>query len=329
MIQRFSVLPFYTKPEQISILCECRKNWLDFVLCKLYTPNNSFLPFICPINIVTTQGIFEVIIRDIYGTEIQRIPSKSIKHRIIRHTKRSYILYYGDSISCLDLPCDMGYTIQIGDYYSEAIYAHDNVNKLTKFELANNKSIELIPYGLGFKQFFYLDTYLQNPIIKPFFITTKDERNNVKTNYSKYTQAYSLELKQVPNHLLEVFESFNSLESVTLNGNNISFSLLENASIIKASKSENTCCLYDVNLELSDSNQTEISNCDEEPFDFNAIFLGIETPAPCQLFSHIGSIIIQCPTFNDGYSDAFSGNQIGTMGTIILKGFTNKKQLFG
>lgn len=217
----------------------------NFDLFKLYSPQDSLLPFFCKI----PSTNFDVVIYNEEHHEILRYNSVNFKHKIIRSNGiQLYCMYEGGKISCLNLDCGWHY-IKIGDLYSEPFYC-TNISTFTKIESFSSENIGDVPYKIGFKQHFYIKGDFSAPILETKNIIDEDSRGFQTKTYTLNKSVYSKKIYDVQYFQYLYFKHLESCDTVNVTGNLKSFSCLPKTTQIKEKKDDSFKDLYEIDLQL-------------------------------------------------------------------------------
>ena len=284
----FLVLPFFKDPKSSYLYS---RNFGVNNCFRIYTKFGELLPFICPVK----RTDFRIEIIDYYGETVRSYPINSYLHKIIKYTGVNYLLFSGGPVQCLDLePCDIPYRLKIDDYYSEYFWV--GLEGMTKFSLSNHTSIEGIPYGLGFKQWFYLQLPITDFSAEVYQNIVKDEAGGSQVKYTKIYKKYELFLFNVPAWINNIFEALNALSEVKIVTQSEQVLELQQAETdVKSNRHENKFGVYDLVVNFTVSGP-DSGACTETEFTVITDFTEVTnvTVDECLPINKVQKIEIDC-----------------------------------
>lgn len=290
---RYAILPFYDDFSKLHINNDEVYNFYPYTPFRIYSRSTTLLPFI-----LEGTSISYVKIRDIDGNIHAELSQSDISYSVIRKGLKSYIMYNGGIINCLDLEDCKPYFLEINGKYSELFWVNDSQD-LTKIELGNTNSIGDIPYNLGFKQWFWTDHFLPEPEQDIFQIQSKDEQNNVIVKYSKITDLYNLEFYDVPFFVKEVIKTFEVLDDVKLTTASKEVVSLQKQCEVKEKRVEGFKTLFSVEVLIKSDSVIEDSFCSDNVFTIQSSNTVVDKDCPD--IAGIDNIISVCE--DDGFGD--------------------------
>jgi hypothetical protein len=296
MKSNYQILPFYKDIKETSLFNNQGLNVSLSRSFKVFTEYNRLIPFVCEVN---SDCNFELIIKDFNGELCGIINKSQFKHKVYTSNWKSYLVYNGDEIGCLELgECNLPYTINIGNYYSEWFWVGSDVSKLLKIEIGNEIDLSKIPYSKGFRQVFYLESNLGMPEVDSFSISNRDSKGTVTTTYQKLTETFNLFFNNVPFHVKQVFQSFEVLDFVNLSYGNESVICDEKQAKIKSKRNENGFYFYDVEVSIPNKEVEEIKVCEESKFVSTSCEVLTPSIENCIIINPIKDVVFDCEIDN-------------------------------
>jgi hypothetical protein len=272
----FQVLPFYDSLKETSLYDLAFYNYAPKVNFRVYCPYNELLPFKAPITELYCG--FILLVKDYNNNKIAEISSEKIKHRIVKKGNQRFVIFEGGIVDCLDLgSCKLPYYIQIGQSFSEWFWVSDT-SKMTKFELGNEQDLLTIPYSLGFKQYFWLDTKIGTSEIETFKSSSRDERGDVKTKFTKISETFNFYFFDVPAYMKQVFQSFESISNVKINGYKHEITSLKKQTVVKAKRADDNFQIYEVELSIPSDVENILGYCEEPNYLIDSDCTGVLIP---------------------------------------------------
>ena len=299
MKTEYLVLPFYDNIKKTSLYDNAFYNVAPNVSFRVFCPYNELLPFIAPYAGVNCN--FTLQVRDYFGNLYAEIPRTNIKHKIIQKGSEKFIKFEGGVVDCLDLGgCNLPYTIQIGNFFSEWFWV-GNTDNLTKFEIGNSQDFLSVPYRLGFKQWFWLDTNFGTSEIETFRTTVRDERGNTQTKFERLTEVFNFFLISVPAHMKQVFASMEVLDEVRVINGEQEVYCIEKQATSKSKRADSNFASYDIELAIPSSKINEFSYCEDPIFAISTDCNGVDSTQPnnCISINKITGIDVDCFDIND------------------------------
>jgi hypothetical protein len=308
MKSNYLVIPFFDDVKKTSLYSKQGYNTSLSSKFKIYTEFDRLLPFVCEINSLMVSCDFEVIVRDWNGEVCGRISQSQIKHKIYTKNGKRFIVYGGENIPCLVLgDCKLPYSIQIGNFHSEWFWVTNETSSLLKIELGNETDFNQIPYSLGFKQHFFIESTIGTPDVDSFSITSRDARGNTQTTYQRLVETYNFYLLNVPPHVKNVISSMEVLDSIIIEQSGQTLFSEEKQAKVKSKRNELGFDFYDVefsvvNKEIEEIGVCEVSkfvgtNCDTEiASELNCVPINAisEIDVNCNIDNLIEDVIINC-----------------------------------
>lgn len=308
-------MPFYDSIRKTSLYDRAFYNSAPHVNFRVFCPYNELLPFVAPL--VGSSCDFTLYVRDFYNNTVAHITSQQIKHRVIKKGTEKFILFEGGVVNCLDLgSCKTPYYMQIGTYFSEWFWV-DNTEDMVKFELTNSQDFLTVPYSLNFKQYFWLNTTFGTSEIDTFKVSTRDERGNTRTKFTKLTENFNFYFFGVPAHMKQVFSSFEALEGVKITSKEQTVIGLEKQAVAKPKRADANFAMYELELTVPSDKINTLSYCEDALFAYDNVCLGVNTVTVSDCFESggiesmevvcfdengIGEIQVQCLQY-DFYAD--------------------------
>ena len=288
----YLVLPFFNDIKKTSLHLSHGYNTSLQSRFKLYSKFDRLLPFVCEVGPFCT---FQVVVRDYNGEVCGSISERQIKHKIIERGVKRYLVYEGERIGCLELgECKLPYSIQIGNFYSEWFWVADNTENLLKIEIGNSTDFKQIPYSIGFKQFFYIESTIGTPEVDSFSVTSRDARGNVQTTYQKLTETYNFYCLNVPPHVKNVINSMEVLDNVSIKGMGEILISEEKQTKVKSKRNEAGFEFYDVEFAVINKDFEEVGVCEISTFTRTDCFVEVAEELECFSINAIEETGIDC-----------------------------------
>ncbi len=295
----FLVLPFYDSIRKTSLYDRAFYNSAPNVNFRVFCPYNELLPFVAPL--VGSSCDFTLYVKDFYNETVAQISSKQMKHKVVKKGSEKFILFSGGVVNCLDLgSCKLPYYIQIGEYFSEWFWVGDTQD-MVKFELTNSQDFLTVPYSLEFKQYFWLNTTLGTSEIDTFKVSTRDERGNTRTKFTKMTENFNFYFFGVPAHMKQVFSSFEALEGVKIISKEQTVVSLEKQAVVKPKRADSNFSVYELELTVPSDTVNELSYCETPLYSYDVACVGTITPllGECAEIGAISGVEVDCETENE------------------------------
>lgn len=292
MKTKYQILPFYGDIKETSLFQSQALNSSLRSNFKVYTEFDRLIPFICEIG---SDYNFEILVKDFDGSILGQIKKNQIIHKVFTSGGKSYLVYFGDRIGCLELgECKTPYMVQIGSFYSEWFWVANNTDSLLKIEIGNSTDFSFIPYSLGFKQKFWIESTLGTAEVDSFSVSSRDSKGRTTTTYQKLTETYNLYLNNVPAYLKQVFQSFEVLDSVTLTYKNNQVTCEEKQAKITSKRNELGFTFYDIQVSILSDSYEEIGVCEQSKFTVTNYEVSIPSETDCVSFNSIETVEVDC-----------------------------------
>ena len=294
MKQNYLVLPFFDDIKKTSLFARQGYNSSLKSRFKVYSKFDCLLPFVCEVG---NDCNFQIIIRDFNGEICGNIFQSQIKHKIYSKGLKKYLVYNGDRIGCLELgECRLPYSMQIGNFYSEWFWVADDTDNLLKVEIGNSIDFNQIPYSIGFKQWFYLESTIGTPEVDSFSVTNRDTRGRTQTTYQRLVETYNFYLLGVPSHVKNVVTSMEVLDNVTFKRAGQILVAEEKQAKVKSKRNELGFEFYDVELSVVNKEFEEVGVCGTSLFVVTPCFVDAGNELECFPMTAIKSVGIDCST---------------------------------
>lgn len=294
MKSNYLVLPFFDDVAKTSLFQRQGYNTSLSTRFKVYSKFDRLLPFVCEVGPDCT---FQVVVRDLNGEVCGSISEKQLKHKIYEKGGKNYIVYGGERIGCLELgDCQLPYNIQIGKFYSEWFWVADSTDKLIKIELGNSTDFKQIPYSIGFKQFFYIESTIGTPEVDSFSVTSRDARGNTQTTYQRLIETYNFYCINVPPHVKNVINSMEVLDSVSINSSGERLVSEEKQTKVKSKRNEGGFEFYDVEFSVTNKEFEEVDVCEVSTFKITPCAVEFAEELECFGIDAIETVAVTCET---------------------------------
>lgn len=255
------VLPFREGTQKQHIYDKELYNFFPYLKFPIFTRSNVLLPFTFKL----LYNFNEIYVKDIDGQLVTTIDKSDIQHKIFVKNNEQYLVYSGGKINCLDLDECTFYYLEIEGYESE-YFCVSNSDTLTKITFGNSKSLEDVPYGTGFQQWFWVQHGLVYPDQETFQIQRKDQYNNIEVQFSKITDQYNFEFYGVPYFLKEVFKSTEVLDTVIIESEGRVVKCLPQQAKLKEKRITGFRTIFDLEFSVLEEGTEVTNNCQDEIF---------------------------------------------------------------
>lgn len=300
MQSSYLVLPFFNEIKKTSLHLSQGYNTSLQSRFKIFTEFDRLLPFVCEVSALVDVCSFQIIIRDFNGEICGNIFQNQIKHKVYLKNGKRYIVYNGERIGCLELgECKLPYSMQIGNFHSEWFWVADNTEKLLKIELGNSTDFKQIPYSIGFKQHFYIESTIGTPDVDSFSVTSRDARGNVQTTYQRLIETYNFYCMNVPSHVKNVINSMEVLDSVRINGSGEMLVSEEKQTKVKSKRNEAGFEFYDVEFSVVNREIEEVGICDVPRFVVTPCIVEVAEELECFPINAIEVVEFDCAVENE------------------------------
>jgi hypothetical protein len=292
MKTKYQILPFYASIKETSLFQNQALNNSLRSNFKVFTEFNRLIPFVCQIE---NDCNFEIIVRDYNGQLVGQITKQQIAHRVFTSQGKSYLVYFGDLIGCLELgECKLPYCLQIGNLHSEWFWVSDSIGSLLRFEIGNSSDFSFIPYSLGFKQVFYIESNLGTPEVDSFSVSNRDSKGVVSTTYQKLTETYNIIINNAPAYIKQAFQSFEVLDYLKLSYKGLEVICQEKQAKVTSKRNELGFSFFDIQLSIPSSDFEEIGVCSEVKFEVTNCLVIEASTTNCIQINAIEEVDINC-----------------------------------
>ena len=293
----YLVLPFFNDIKKTSLYLSQGYNTSLQSRFKIFTEFDRLLPFVCEVG---NDCNFQIIIRDYNGELCGNIFQNQLVHKLYTKNGKRYVVYNGDKIGCLELgECKLPYSMQIGNFHSEWFWVADSTEKLLKIEIGNSTDFKQIPYSIGFKQHFFIESTIGTPEVDSFSVTSRDSRGNTQTTYQRLTETYNFYCLNVPPHVKNVINSMEVLDSVKINKEGETLVSEEKQTKVKSKRNEAGFEFYDVEFSVVNKEIEEIGICEVPRFTVTNCVVQVAEELECFPINAIEVVEFDCAVENE------------------------------
>lgn len=150
-------------------------------------------------------------------TLYQSVSLGSINVESYTSETKDYIIYYGDAVTGLNLPCGR-YYLEVDGWFSEPFYAVSSVSDSLRLEWYNTSDIGSFIYSTGYRNLLYLPDSI---LVEPTYEYEEEAEENgglPNVSFKKLKKVYRFDTGEVPQYIVDSLHGIPLHNQITIGG---------------------------------------------------------------------------------------------------------------